>query len=77
LICFCHDYPAAKEIIPDEYRYRYDDELRHLIEHHRNLSDADRLSHKVELRRIVEEKFDLKQQAESFRQLFHQVINRA
>jgi glycosyltransferase involved in cell wall biosynthesis len=77
LICFCHDYPAAKEIIPDEYRYRYGDELRHLLEDYRSLSDVDRLSHKVKLRHIVEEKFDVKQQAESFRQLFHKVISHA
>jgi glycosyltransferase involved in cell wall biosynthesis len=77
LIPLCHDYAAAKEIVPDTYRYRYDNELRERLLFFRGLTPEARLSRKAELRRIVEERFSLRQQAEAFRELFMEVTGNA
>jgi glycosyltransferase involved in cell wall biosynthesis len=77
LIPLCHDYAAAKEIVPGIYRYRYDKELRERLLFFRGLTPEVRLNHKIELRRIVEARFSLKQQAEAFRALFMEVTGNA
>jgi glycosyltransferase involved in cell wall biosynthesis len=74
LIPLCHDYAAAKEVVPDIYRYRYDDELRERLHFFNSLSEEKRLEHKKALRRIVEERFTLPQQAETFRELFTETV---
>jgi glycosyltransferase involved in cell wall biosynthesis len=75
LLCLCHDYAAAKEIIPDEYRYRYDSELIERLEHFRGLSAHDRQRRKIALRRIVEQRFDVRSQSEMFRALFNDAMS--
>lgn len=72
LITLCHDYAAAKEIVPDIYRYKYDDELRERLLFFRSLPDEKRLEHKKTLRRIVEERFSLHREAAAFRELFNE-----
>lgn len=74
LIPLCHDYAAAEEIVPDIYRYRYDDELRERLLFFRSLPEGKRLEHKKALRRIVEERFTMQQQAAAFRQLFNETL---
>jgi glycosyltransferase involved in cell wall biosynthesis len=74
VIPLCHDYAAAKEIIPSTYRYRYNDELLDRLRYFSNLSDGERHEHKVALRNIVEERFGLQRQAEAFRALFKETI---
>jgi glycosyltransferase involved in cell wall biosynthesis len=74
VIPLCHDYAAAKEIIPSTYRYRYNDELLDRLRYFSNLSDGERHEHKVALRNIVEERFGLQRQAEAFRGLFKETI---
>jgi glycosyltransferase involved in cell wall biosynthesis len=75
LLCLCHDYAAAKEIIPQEYRYRYNSELIDLLEHFRSLPALDRQRHKIALRRIVEERFDVRSQSKMFRALFNDAMS--
>jgi glycosyltransferase involved in cell wall biosynthesis len=75
LLCLCHDYAAAKEILPSEYRYTYDSELVSLLEHFRGLSAHERERHKRALRKIVEERFDLRSQSKMFRALFMAAIS--
>jgi glycosyltransferase involved in cell wall biosynthesis len=74
LIPLCHDYAAAKEIVPDIYRYRYDDELRERLLFFRDLSAERRMEHKLALRQVVEERFNLQRQAAAFRELFNDAI---
>jgi glycosyltransferase involved in cell wall biosynthesis len=74
LIPLCHDYAAAKEIVPDIYRYTYDSELRERLLSFSSLPDEKRLEHKITLRRIIEEKFTMHQQAAAFRQLFKETM---
>ena len=71
LIPLCHDYAAAKEIVPDIYRYRYDDELRERLLFFSSLPEEKRLEHKKNLRRIVEDRFTMQQQAAAFKELFN------
>jgi len=77
LICLSHDYSAAKEIIPEIYRYQYDDELRERLHFFQNLPDEERHRHKVALRRIVEERFGIQRQAAAFRRIFNEAIGDA
>ena len=70
LICLRHDDRVAGEIVPQDYRYRFNDELVSKLHYFSTLSDAERLQHKLLLRRIVESKFDARQQADAFRTLF-------
>jgi len=70
LICLRHDDRVAGEIVPEGYRYRYNDELVSKLHYFSTLSDKERLQHKQTLRRIVESKFDVRQQADAFRTLF-------
>jgi len=70
LVCMSHDYEASKEILPARYRYTYDDELLRLLAELRALSEEERLRVKVEQRRIVEAKYDVRDQAAQFDSLF-------
>jgi glycosyltransferase involved in cell wall biosynthesis len=77
VIPLCHDYAAAKEIVPEIYRYRYDNELRERIQFFRALSTEQRQHHKVALRHIVEDRFSLEEQAAAFRGLFNEALANA
>jgi glycosyltransferase involved in cell wall biosynthesis len=76
-IPLCHDYASAKETIPDVYRYKYNEELRERLQFFRDLPPEARLDHKVGLRRIVEGRFSLRQQAEAFCELFNEAMGTA
>lgn len=76
VIALCHDYPAAREILPDIYRYRYNEDLIEKLRFFLSLSTEQRLEHKLTQRRIVEEKFDVRLEAEKFRKLFDEVSSK-
>lgn len=70
LICMSHDYEASKEILPARYRYTYDAELLKLLTELRSLDETERFRVKMEQRRIVEEKYNVRDQAAQFDSLF-------
>ena len=70
LICLSHENRVAKEILPDQYCYRYDDELISKLRFFKGLPDQERFEHKLKMRKIVESQFDVKEQANAFRKLF-------
>jgi glycosyltransferase involved in cell wall biosynthesis len=73
LLCLSHDYAVAGEILPEEYRYRYDEDLIRKLESFRGLDPPDRLEHKRKLRHIIERRFDVRRQATEFARLFHEI----
>jgi glycosyltransferase involved in cell wall biosynthesis len=77
VIPLCHDYAAAREIVPEIYRYRYDDELRERLHFFQTLSTEQRQDHKVALRNIVENRFSVQGQVAAFRELFNETIANA
>jgi glycosyltransferase involved in cell wall biosynthesis len=77
VIPLCHDYAAAKEIVPEIYRYRYDNELLERLHFFQTLSTEQRQDHKVELRHIAEDRFSVEEQAASFRELFSEALANA
>jgi glycosyltransferase involved in cell wall biosynthesis len=70
LICVSHDYEACKEVLPARYRYTYDAELLKLLTELRSLNEVERLRVKMQQRKIVEEKYDVRYQAAQFDSLF-------
>jgi glycosyltransferase involved in cell wall biosynthesis len=75
LICVSHDYEASKEILPERYRYTYNDELLKLLADLRALDETERLRAKVEQRNIVETRYDAREQAAQFESLFQSCVD--
>lgn len=69
-ICMSHDYEASKEILPARYRYTYDGELLKLLTVLRSLDETERFRVKMEQRKIVEEKYNVRDQAAQFDSVF-------
>jgi glycosyltransferase involved in cell wall biosynthesis len=74
LISMSHDYEASKEILPERYRYVYDDDLLDLLAEFRGMDDSERLQVKKEQRRIVETQYSMRDQAERFDSLFKEAV---
>jgi glycosyltransferase involved in cell wall biosynthesis len=76
LLCLSHDFEVSKEILPERYRYVYDDELLDLLTEFRALEDSERLQVKKEQRRIVETQYDVRDQAARFDSIFMEAAER-
>lgn len=62
------------EVLPERYRYVYNDALLDLLAEFRGLDDSECLQVKKEQRRIVETQYDIRDQAARFDSLFKEAV---
>jgi glycosyltransferase involved in cell wall biosynthesis len=76
--CYClsHFWDGAEEVLPKEYLYASDGELQEQLIRYSQLTGEEKRRHHQGMRRLAEDKFDLKTAAAKSRQILEEVYRK-